>query len=446
MNLKFLFAFFLISYNFSFAQNINFSGEITGKGIAFSGKESPFWLHSNQRGRIDELTNIAGWATGLASYNLSDNSQLNLGLGVLYSDGYTDKVQLDESYIEYKNSWLNAYVGRQQREELYQGLSATNMNILWSLNARPLPGVSLEITRPIYFWKDAGLGFKASLEEFMTDDDRYVDDTRIHHKSFHLVFNKIENFTFTAGVQHFVQWGGTSPDFGKLPDGFDDYLKVFTGAGSGSEIGGGNEVNGLGNHLGSYELIINTSIGNYNIDIIYNHLFEDGSGMRLRNTPDGRYGIFLEKENQDTWIDALMYEFYYTRDQSEGSGTTDGEDNYFNNNLYRSGWTYENRILGIPFITLGENRFRINNNNIVAHHIGLTGTAFDKIPYKLLTSYRMNYGAKAGGNLRSDILSTYLDMLVYQNFLNINVQLGTDFSTINSPNFGAAVQVSKSFF
>src|SRR5690606_12980487 len=114
-------------------------------------------------------------------------------------NGYLDNIQLDESFFGFENSWLEATVGRKQRKEIYKGLSASNENILWSLNARPLPGLSLRTTGPVYIFKKAGIGFQASYEEYFTDDDRYVKDIRIHHKSAHLVFNKIPNVEISVG-------------------------------------------------------------------------------------------------------------------------------------------------------------------------------------------------------------------------------------------------------
>ena len=443
-NIKFFITLFLLSISFSFAQ-IQVSGDFTGKGIIYSGEESPFWIHSNQRGRVNETTNVSALLSGNAIYNITENARFRLGLGALYQDGYIDKLQLDESYLGFENSWLAISLGRKQREELYNGLSASNENILWSLNTRPMPGISFKTTRPVYFVKSAGLAFQASLEEFITDDERYVIDTRVHHKSFHLIFDKIPNVQLTAGVQHFVQWAGTSPVFGKLPGSFDDYMNVFKGK-EGADDVGGQEANALGNHLGSYVGGIKTSINNYNVEILYNHIFDDGSGRSLANTPDGRYGIFISAPERGQWIDAVMYEFYYTKNQSKNSPTTDGADNYFNNNLYRSGWTYENRILGVPFIFLDEDRFRVINNKMMAHHIGVSGMAFSKLPYKLLTSYRKNYGAKGGGQIRNNILSSYLDLNLYQDIFQVNVQIGADFISDDSPNFGAGVQLSKSLF
>ncbi len=212
-------ALFILTSGFSIAQNLQFSGNFTAKGIVFSGEESPFWFHSNHRGRVNERSNISTFASGLTSYQINDNSRFILGAGILYQDGYIDQMQLDESFLGFENSWLEASIGRKQRAELYNGLSATNENILWSLNARPLPGISLKTSKPIYFLPDAGLAFEASLEEFITDDDRFVPDTRIHHKSFNLIFSKIRNFEFNVGLHHFVQWAGISPEFGKLPGG-----------------------------------------------------------------------------------------------------------------------------------------------------------------------------------------------------------------------------------
>lgn len=451
MKFKILYPVFFLFIGFAYAQEFEFSGSVNLQGITASEDESPFWFHSNKRGRIDESTNTAGWANLNGKYNITSNAFFEIGAGALYQNGFTDKLQLDEIYLSFQNSWLIATLGRKQRKELYNGLSATNENMLWSLNARPMPGISLSTARPIVFWKEAGLAFTASWEEFLMDDDRYVDHARVHHKSFHLVFSKIKDIEVSMGVQHFAQWAGTSPEYGDLPDGFDNYLDVVTGQGMGGDAENEvteQEINGLGNHLGSYEISLKTHYNNYEIQLFWNHIFEDGSGSMFRNTPDGRYGVYVSGENKEQFINGFIYEFYYTKDQSNGSTvTSDGIDNYFNNNLYRSGWTYESRVLGVPFFTLNENRFRIGNNRFMAHHIGIGGIAFKKVPYKFLTSFRKNYGAKGINNYQeNNVLSSYLDVLVWQSFFNVNVQIGSDFSSIASPNLGVGLRLSKKLF
>ena len=429
------------------AQYIDYDLYSTVQGALFSEEESPFWMHSNQRGRLDEKTNIFGLITGTGTYELPSESILQLGLGVLYKDGYSEGVKLDEYYLSFQNTWLEAYAGRKQKKEFFRGLSATNENVLSSLNARPLPGISFKIPEAVPIWKEVGLGFKLSWEEFFSDErDRYIENIRVHHKSFNLVFSGMRNLELSAGVQHYVQWAGKSSEHGDLPSGFEDYLKVITGGSLGGGTGfiGESEINGLGNHLGGYEASLKTSFSHYNIQLIYNTIFEDMSGIKLRNTPDGRYGIFIEDQEQNKLVEAFMYEYFFTRNQSKNYPTTDGKDNYFNNHLYRSGWTYESRVIGLPFILLDEERFRIAHNNIVAHHVGITGDAFYKFPYKLLASYRANYGAKGGTSKPVEqIVSTYVNLNVWQKFLEVNVQIGADFHSEESENIGFGLTVSK---
>ena len=450
MKQKIFLLLFVFPFFSNYAQEIEFTGNVELNALIYNGDQSPFWFHSNKRGRINETTNFSGLINTSAIYQLSPNSYLEAGIGALYQDGYSAKLQLDESYLAFKNSWLSVIAGRKQRKTLYRGLSATNQNILWSLNSRPLPGIRISTSRPIFFKNNRGLGFEASLEEYFMDDDRFVENTRLHHKSFHLVYKHSPKFQISAGLQHFVQWAGTHPEYGDLPSDFNAYTKVVTGKGVGNDASGAifeEEVNGLGNHLGSYEVKLKTIIAGYNVELIYNHLFEDGSGSKLRNTPDGRYGIYVEESlASNSWFQAVMYEFYYTKNQSKNTPTTDGTDNYFNNNLYSYGWTYENRVLGVPFITLGPERFRIANNKVAVHHLAFTGAAFGKYPYKFLGSFRQNYGGKGSSFKAHNVLSTYLDLELLQNYVNLNLQVGADFSEIAAPNFGAGISLSKKMF
>lgn len=420
------------------------------QGIFSSKSENPFWFHSNRRGRVDKGTGLAGWINGSGKYYIHPEATLEVGTGLLFRDGYLDHIRLEEFYMQFENYWLRATAGSKQREELYRGLSATNENILWSLNARPMPGLRFELTRPVVFWEGAELGFLVNLEEYSMENRRYVQNARVHHKSFHLVYSGTRNIEISLGMQHFVQWGGTSTEHGMLPGTFSDYLTVFSGSGlSGNDSGGisGQESNALGNHLGSYEVTLRTSLRNYDIELLWNHIFEDGSGLRLGNTPDGRYGIYISDTEDLGVIQAVMYEFYYTKDQSDGSSGIDGRDNYLNNNLYRSGWTHHNQVLGTPFFTLDSDRFRVENNRFIVHHLGLRGEAFHKIPFKFLTSYRKNYGSKAIDYPETrNVFSTYLDVFLWESSFEIHLQVGGDFSPSASPNHGLGFRFKRDLF
>jgi len=423
-----------------------------GTAGLYSDSDSPFWMHTNRRGRVDESTFYSGLLSGSAIFEIDNNKSFQFGGGLLYKDGYEDGFKIDEAYFSFVTSKIRIDVGKRQREDLYQGLSVSNESILWSLNASPFPGISIETVDPIFFnFKDYGLGFKFSFGEYILDDDRYIDTPRLHHKSGHLVYRNRKNFEISLGLQQFVQWGGTSEEFGRLPQSFKDYTKVITGRAGVDDVGG-QEVNALGNQIGSYELKVKSKINDLDVEFLYNHIFEDGSGLKMGNLPDGRYAIYIE-DNRDTfwgkkWLRAFMYEFHYTKNQSRDrkSSLEDGADNYFNNNLYRSGWTYQKLIIGNPFIQTTEERFRIGVNIITAHHVGIKGEAFD-LPYRALLSYRKNYGRKDNffDNTR-EILSSYLEVDLVDGDYNLSAFIASDINSVENSNIGAGLKFSKTLF
>lgn len=429
-----------------------FNLDAIGTAGLYSGSESPFWMHSNRRGRLDEKSFYSGLLSGSAVFEIDNSSSFQFGGGVLYKDGYENGFKIDEAYFSYVSPKIRVDIGKRQREDLYQGLSVSNESILWSLNASPFPGISIEMVEPIFFnFKDYGLGFKFSFGEYLLDDDRYIDSPRLHHKSGHLVYRNQRDFELSLGLQQFVQWAGTSEEFGRLPQTLEDYARVITGR-AGIDDVGGQEVNALGNQIGSYELKIRTRINDLDTEFFYNHIFEDGSGLKLGNFPDGRYGIYVE-DNRDTfwgkdWIKAFMYEFHFTKNQSRSrkSSLEDGADNYFNNNLYRSGWTYQQLVIGNPFILTTDERFRIGVNIVTAHHVGIKGTAF-KLPYRALLSYRKNYGVKDSFfPVTKQVFSSYLEVELMEGDYNLSAFVASDIKTVDESNFGAGLKFSRTLF
>jgi hypothetical protein len=426
--------------------------DITAFGDVYTGKESPFWIHTNQRGRVDEKTIFSGLITSSINFEMSNSQSFDFGVGALYKDGYDDVLKIDEAYFSYQSNNFGVVLGKKQRPDIFQGLSASNENILWSLNSSPLPGIRIFTRSPLFLNGSHGLGIKFKLEEYLMDGERYVNDTRLHHKSAHLVYQNQQDLEIAIGLHQFVQWAGTSPEYGKLPGSFEDYIKVFTGS-AGSDDVGGEEVNALGNQLGSYEISVKTKINDIDFHFLYNHIFEDASGLKMGNLPDGRYAVYFE-DNRDTfwgsdWVKGFIYEFYYTKNQSRRrkSSEVDGADNYFNNNLYRSGWTYQNFVIGTPFILKNDNRFRIGTNILTVHHIGVKGTAFEKLPYKFLFSYRKNYGLKDSFYAETrHVFSSLIELELVRANYNLDVMVGTDIKTYDSSNFGVGIKWSKSIF
>ena len=74
-----------------------------------------------------------------------------------------------------------------------------------------------------------------------------------------------------------------------------------------------------------------------------------------------------------------------------------GNDNYFNNGIYQSGWTFYGQVIGSPFFTPKPEEASgitrgVLNNRFYAHHLGICGDLPGDIRYKLMMSYSLNYG------------------------------------------------------
>ena len=430
-----------------------FNSEFEGQAQLFTQERSAFWMHSNKMGRLDEKSQFYGLLK--ANYSIEDQNGLKaeFGLGGLYKNGYDQEFRLDEAYFALTSNRLEVILGKKQKEVLYSGISASNENILWSLNSAAIPGIQFYTREPLFFKGESGLGVLFGLEEYLLDDERHIENTRLHHKFGKLIYRNRNDFEVSIGGYHFVQWAGISDEFGKLPNSFEDYLRIFFAKPSEDDVGNGQEVNSLGNQLGSYEVKLRSKVRNIDFTFLYNSIFEDASGLKLGNFPDGRYAVYFE-DNRDAfwglpWLKAVMYEFYYTKNQSRTrqSSEVDCADNYFNNNLYRSGWTYRNQVIGVPFILLNENRFRIGTNIVAVHHLGLSGAVMEKYPYRLLISYRQNYGVKGSFfEQKQEIISTFLELDLVNSDYRLKAQVGADLDFNGTSNFGGGINFSKTIF
>ena len=436
----------IFSPSLGYHSDEKFSLELNLRGLPSSREVLPFWMYHNSRGRISSESHVVSWISTKSFTFLTDNKYLLLGAGALYDEGRKHKgIMVDELFAHYEDPNVYLTLGKKQQPEYYNGLSASNGNLLWSLNARPLTGIQLGTVAPLYFFRSRQFGVEAAWNEYFPGKDGFVEDSRIHHKRIHLVFQK-QDWQLKLGVQHFAQWGGTSPRVGPQPSDAENYLKVLTGKEGSvihSETG---KLTTIANHVGTYELLLEKDFWNFSIQFFYNHLFEDVSGKRLQNFPDGRYGLFYENRNKDQFISSAIYELYYTHHQSYTASGFHKYDNYFNNGTYQSGWTYEGRVLGSPFFTPDPEGSGIINNKFTAHHIGFSGVVgnyFRTYPYKLLISYAHNDGRYSRRfRPQQEVLYGLLDVLVLDTILHLNLQAGFEINSTSAPVYGAGMKVS----
>lgn len=83
------------------------------------------------------------------------------------------------------------------------------------------------------------------------------------------------------------------------------------------------------------------------------------------------------------------------------------------------------------------------------HHMGISGKFsdyFQSFPYRLLISGGRNDGTYRNRYFpNEDVLYFSYEMLLYQNFVDVNVQLAGEYNSLASPIYGAGVRVSKRF-
>ena len=421
------------------------------RGMASSGDANNFWFYSNQNGRVDEQTNFYALAQSKYENAINKDNRFELGGGLLYKDGLYDGAIIDQLYGTYQWKIIKADLGIKHRDEKLSGISSVGGDIVWSNNARALPGVYIQMTEPfkIFKWFEA----KATFGHYFLGDDRVVRDAQVHHKSLELALVFSPGDRLSGSMKHYVQFGGTSPRYGEQPSGFRDYIDVFFGQGS-SNAGAfdGEQVNSLGNGLGSYELAYDLTRENFYLRMYHQSLFEDTSGIELSNFPDGVWGAYLEPKNSG-FLKAIIYEYVQTVSQSgrfskdPTQGSVSGSDSYFWNGIYNTGWQYHNRIIGLPFVI--PDRAAPQNKNIndrfYVHHLGATGS-LGKFDFKAKVSYVKNLGTYGRPYPISEkALYSFLELTYPSNFGDFSALLGADYSNLSKENLGIGFNYQYQF-
>lgn len=401
---------FLLFGNSTLAQHqVNYKAELSGQ---YASKSTlPFWLISNKYGTIPNHNSaVARFKVYADSLPLIKNITFDYGAAFLGSRGGGREFFFDEFYMNAHWKKWKLSVGMQHRDTVYNGLSATNNDMLYSGNARMYPELKLALTD--YFaipYTKGWLWGKGSFSNgIMYDDTRYVNKTNVHHLHLDLRLGKAEGLAITCGFDHYVQWGGTSPRWGNM-GGLKNFLAaVFVQNGMVLEDKNGNtsitdSYNKAGNHIG--QNTFDLSYNNKDIKAVlgFKNIYEDKSGdyFYLGSVRDWNINLYLEFKQQKA-ITAFLYEYFQTIDQGGYFIQPEvkvepviGFDNYFGNGVYQSGWSSYNRIIGIPLFTpsydKNGNVRGMKNNAIRAHHFGITGF-IGKIKYKTMFTYSDNYG------------------------------------------------------
>ena len=430
---------------------VNSQNYVVEVGSNLSTKETlPFMLTANKFGAVPNNNNLSIYTSMLSDFKNPD-SNFDFAYKAAFTGYIADEnnIFINELFgrIGYKNWQLTA--GSKNDEILFDGLSISNGNIIKSTNTRAFPGINL--TTKDYFilpFAKNWLSVKMNYAEYFLNDKRAVDNTHLHHKSLFFKSKLSEKLNLIVGLDHYVMWGGTSEEYGKQPTSFKDYLKYITGQGDGIKANENvNSSNAWGNHLGNYLVQFDYQGENSNWSFYWSHLFEDRSGRELANYPDALYGFFIDLKNPKNLVTHIITEFQYTKHMSGTEGIS-GYDNYFNNTIYTSGWTYFGSTIGSPFFTtktpIDGITHGIEQSRFTSLNIGFKGYLSETIRYKTNLTYT-KYAGWFSNPLNESQFSPYFEIFIETEKIPFDISLGTaaDFGEFLPNNFGGFIKLTK---
>jgi Capsule assembly protein Wzi len=483
-----LFSFYLFAQSNEIKREIKYTAE-AGTIISSNG-ETPFWLRANQYGTVPNQSPIFTLRGSIISdykkaitkedqYKLS-KFDWGFGLNIVGNVGKENQFLIPEAYLKAKFGAFEIYAGR--RKEIFGLVDSTlsSGSYIWSGNALPMPKIQISTPNfvPLGFTKGF-LSFKGNYAHGWFENSRTdVKNFYLHQKSLYFRLGKPDwKLHFYGGFNHQVQWGGELlyPDpknefsiNGKVGSSFTDYINVVTGrslAGVGDTTKNGinDALNRSGNHLGTLDFGFDINTANYSVLFYKQSIYEDGSLAYLSNITDGLNGISISvKKMSDAKIrlQKIVVEYLNTTSQGgvEASDNTSsrlrGQDNYFNNGVYRNGWSYNQTSVGTAFINnissiTNASSLFFNNNRTEAFYLGISGVINNKINSEIRISNSKNAGTYPYPFLKVKNQFSGLISLNYSPpFLEkavINLSIAMDSGELYKDNFGFYLGLKKSW-
>jgi hypothetical protein len=366
-------------------------------GAAASSGSLPYYLAALRYGTIDPFGANSGFRlSAVRPYMTDRRADIAFGLDVLGRIGETSTLTFHQGYVRGRFGPFEASAGRWEHTLGVVDPTLSMGSMIVSANTSPMPRLSLAL--PAYTPIPGTRNFafiRGHLSHGWFEDEAFTRDALLHEKSLYLrLFSEKAPIQLHGGVTHAVVWAGTHPGRGRLPAGFDDYLRIFFVQG-GDDAAPDNEiVNVLGNTIGSYDFSVTAQFLGMEA-LIYRHFYiETGPALRFRNPWDGMWGVSLKRADGRGLVSGILYEHVNTKRQGARRREDEiiGVDNYYNNVLYRGGWVYHGRTIGLPLLTSDGRRWGIVNNILLAHHVGFEGR-LGVVSYRAMATYSRNYGA-----------------------------------------------------
>lgn len=396
-------------------------------GLGSTSRALPFWSHTNKGGAYPETSGalLRGGVSGVHSLGggfsvdwglgLADYAAVSPGSEVHNVDGKNYRGMIEALYAGVSWKKLHLDVGIKARDLEFNDLSVTGGDLTWTGNALAFPGYTLKSDWIGVPFLKKSVSVRFDFGDYGLWDNRYVKHSLLHNQALYFKVRIFRDLHFIFGLEDWCQWGGVSPLYGQQPQGLKDYLLMMTASSGGEGATVSDQINALGNHLGRELLRLEWKKDDFGVVFQHDRPFEDGSGVGFQNFPDGVNTLHFALKDKSSWVSDVVLEYVYTKWQSgtrhDRPATEEelkknpgkkvyvvgGCDNYFNNGEYKSGWTYNGRVVGLPlFPATAKNAdgqtFGVSSNRLTAWNFGMGGMIAHRLPYRMKITYSRQFG------------------------------------------------------
>ena len=492
----YIFLFILLSVSSAFAVDLDWEASTTVN--AGTGPFAPSLIMANRAGFITQSKGIyqrAGIFHKLSperrfSYSFGVDAYVQATSPVDYQKWNSDDSQfveisrrpcaftLQQLYgeIKYRSLFLSLGMKEHDRTFLENPLSSGDLTV--SNNARPIPQLR------VGFYDFVNIPFTQGWVQIIGDisygkfmdtkwnEDHYnyynyflTTDVWFHYKRLYLKSNPSQRLVVTAGMQHAAQFNGVFKTYYKgeciktyEPAHFlRSFFDVFIQSQYNNSDIGGESLNFIGNHLGSWDAKFEYRLMNNDRVAFYvMKPWEDGTGIGWQNGFDGVWGLSY-KSAGNTLIKGAVLEyldftnqagpFLHEPTQDIPSNPT-GSDDYYNNFMY-NGWTNYGMGVGSPVLKSTiyntDGYLGYLDNALRGFHFGIDG-GVGNIDLRMLLSWKESKGTHHLPRAKK-LQSTSMMIEGKYSFpkaegLSLKAQVGFDAGDLYPACFGALLSLS----
>lgn len=478
IKIKFVFvAALILSFDILFAQSFSkgIKYNLESGGVVSSQKNTPFFLHTNTFGTIPTQSNTVFLAFNLnKAYDsvYTRNRKLKkfgFGYGLNFHTNINTKRQfiLPEAYLKMRYGGLEIYMGR--RKEI-QGLVDSTLSsgaYVVSGNALPIPKIQISTPNWYGLGKHKRFSLNAGLSHGWFGNQGIIENYFLHQKWLYFRVNdKQKKIQLSGGINHQTQWGGYSAELGKIEGPFAPtingylapypwysyqfiilpFLQKFIPPDI-KKLPGFDAGLAIGNQLGSVDL---SAIINNRWHFYHQKPFDFARSLiNFNNLEDGIYGMSWKSKTDIAVFTKFVGEFIYTKSQGlnrfgKNRPSNKGEyDNYFSHGQYQT-WTYEQRIIGTPFILVDTEKNSIVNNRLKVFYLATEGK-FESYNFVIKASHSINFGTYAVPvYLKANSILIKINRPLFSGF-RLNLYLAQDFGELYPNSTGVLFGFSKDF-